>query len=190
MNLSLLHRAILEILISLFVVSILAVSFFLAKKCSQKTTKKMSSDNFIIRAPRINLWAGIIACIIGLVLVWGSLRYPDFFLDKEGDTIPYVLSGILLFCGAFLVLLYFRKTIHVYKDSIFVQPLLGRKKEYAFSEITNVKIQPMEIEFITKMSIMNAFVGTRSVIKITNFYSGYQLLVGKFIEERGLRLSD
>lgn len=118
------------------VFAVIPIIFLLIKRLSLKKTSEFTNENFVVMYPRITVIIGIMGILIG-----ASLFGAGIYLNEIEDPIFYVVFGVFILIGIYLLLKSVRWKIVVSGDEITIHPVYGDAYTFSFSDIASVKRQ-------------------------------------------------
>ena len=119
-----------------FLVPICVAAFYIIlDRSSRKISGKISDNRFVVSLPKAIMYLGLILDIVILIPVIGiTLTSPE-----TPHIIFYVIMGLFIWLGTFLVLKTCRFRVFVSGDDITVYPIFRATYSFKFKDIVSVK---------------------------------------------------
>ncbi|WNY28433.1 hypothetical protein MmiEs2_06180 [Methanimicrococcus stummii] len=148
---------------------------FIAMWENKRSEKKMDDYNFTVRQPRVYLAVSILGILFGfLMLILMTIVFPN----DTADLWVYLFFLLYLAFSLLFFIYCISWKVHVENDQISYSPFAGINKNFAISDITNVKIRYGELK---------AYSGNKKLFSVAAMSNGYKKLASRLQKEQQIQ---
>ena len=152
--------------------AIVFIVFLFTKREVKKSELNMDENNFVLRQPKIFLWVGIVCAAFFSALIVLVIIYSD-------ENLVWWISlifGSFAALGLYLIFYCIRWEIKIEGNQISYTPFIGKKRQFTFDQITNVKYKPEKK--------ITAFSGKKKLFTVDFFSKGFNVLAMRLKKEK------
>lgn len=146
---------------------IIGVVYSIAKKENKKAIQNSSDDFMKMRLPKIYIGVGVICSLFFAALFVLMTLFPN---DTAEIWVGIVFIGFMLL-GLLIIFASIKWKVEIYKDYMIYFSILGRKYEFKYSEIKEVRLTQNSLKIKTdrkKFSIDAHAIGIDVILKRFN----------------------
>ncbi|MDV0446127.1 hypothetical protein MmiAt1_17430 [Methanimicrococcus sp. At1] len=148
---------------------------FVAMWENKRSEKKMDDNNFTVRQPKVYLLISILGVLFGFLMI---ILMTVVFPNDTADLWVYLFFLLyVVFCLIFFIYCVSWK-VQVEDDKILYSPFAGINKNFAVSDITNVKMRYGELK---------AYSGNKKLFSVGSMTNGYKKLASRLQKEQQIQ---
>ena len=153
-------RAISIVISSILLSATLSFVFATMSKAKDKARKKMTDDKFTVALPKMVATIGAIGDVVFSIVVIGF----TFFSKEVPHLIFYLVFGLGIWVGSYLILKTLVFRVIVSGERILVHDILKKPYEFTFSDIVSVRRKVSRNQIKSEKMIVKTNTGKKLVL--------------------------
>lgn len=133
------------------------------QKSSNKTSKSMTNEHFIVMVPKMVLMIGIACVLMSVIVLLGF----TLFSNELPHMIFYLVFGLFLWLGTYLVLKTLKFKVIVKGKEIIVYSVFKKPYTFTFSEIISAVRQVKRNQMKSERIVVKTVSGKKLIVEST-----------------------
>lgn len=151
------------ILSAIFIPASVMTLFSVLQKSNVKTSKTMTDKQFVVMIPIFVLIIGITCDLMSVMILLGF----TLFSQKFPHIIFYIVFGLFLWLGTYLVLKTLKFRVIVKDKEITVCSIFAKPYTFTFNEIISVQLQVKKNQVKSERIVIKTVFGKRLIVEST-----------------------